>query len=32
MVTRYEQLLELIKKYGKDTNLVEVLNLEKANQ
>lgn len=32
MVTRYEQLLELIKKYGKDANLVEVLkkeNLEK---
>ena len=32
MVTRYEQLLELKKKYGKDANLVEVLkkeNLEK---
>ena len=32
MVTRYEQLLELIKKYGKDANLAEVLkkeNLEK---
>lgn len=32
MITRYEQLLELIKKYGKDANLAEVLNLEKANQ
>lgn len=32
MVTRYEQLLELIKNYGKDANLAEVLkkeNLEK---
>ena len=32
MVTRFEQLLELIKKYGKDANLAEVLkkeNLEK---
>ena len=32
MVTRYEDLLKLIEKYGKDTNLAEVLNLEKANQ
>lgn len=32
MVTRYEDLLKLIEKYGKDTNLAEVLkkeNLEK---
>ena len=32
MVTRYEDLLKLIEKYGKDANLTEVLNLEKANQ
>lgn len=32
MVTRYEDLLKLIEKYGKDVNLAEVLNLEKANQ
>lgn len=32
MVTRYEDLLKLIEKYGKDANLAKVLNLEKANQ
>lgn len=32
MVTRYEDLLKLIEKYGKDANLAEVLNLEKTNQ
>lgn len=32
MVTRYEDLLKLIEKYGKDADLAEVLNLEKANQ
>lgn len=31
MVNRYEDLLKLIEKYGKDTNLNEILNKEKEN-
>lgn len=32
MVTNYKQLQELIKKYGLNANLNEVLNREKNNQ
>lgn len=32
MVTRYEDLLKLIEKYGKDANLNEILEKEKNKQ
>lgn len=31
MVTKYEDLLRLIEKYGKNANLNEILNKEKEN-